>query len=332
MNCIDTVINKKNKKNILIMSINIFGSSSKKQSSDNVDKKYVNQKFITLSANLATKVDKSGDTLSGNLYLSVNNDKERSFGVIDISDGKSVLFMLGDVNHKIQYIYGHPMILSSNNGYKFTNACGDICDLGNNNDTKSYFHNDIVMNDKLISDLCNPKTNKDAANKYYVDSKWIKSNVGYVPNLSSNTNKNGFIVSASSEYHDAEAYKVFNDDNDSNWITANNINTDFWIQIQCPERIRIYKIKLRGLKLRGRNGIINDKVLFNWKWQGSNDGTNWISIYEDNNSMIGYEILDVLVNCSLPYSYYRIFVNKAETDNPGLSYCQLYPICTVLKK
>ena len=46
------------------MSINIFGSSSKKQSSDNVDKNYVNQKFITLSTNLATKLDKIGDTLT----------------------------------------------------------------------------------------------------------------------------------------------------------------------------------------------------------------------------------------------------------------------------
>ena len=110
----------------------------------------------------------------------------------------------------------------------------------------------------------------------------------------------------------AEAYKVFNDTENDNWITANSINTNFWIQIKCPERVRIYKIKLRGLKLRG-SGTTNDKILFNWKWQGSNDGTEWININEYNNSLIGYEIFDFIVSSSISYSYYRIFVNKAET-------------------
>ena len=69
--------------------------------------------------------------------------------------------------------------------------------------------------------------------------------------------------------------------------------------------------------MRG-SGIATDKISFNWIWQGSNDGTDWININE-------------FVNCSAKYSYYRIFVNKAETDNPGLSYWQLYPICSVFK-
>ena len=47
--------------------------------------------------------------------------------------------------------------------------------------------------------------------------------------------------------------------------------------------------------------------------------------------MIGNEILDVSVKYTDAYSYYRIFVNKADTDNPGFSYWQLYPICTVFK-
>ena len=313
------------------MSINIFGSSSKNQSFNNVDKKYVNEKFITLSSNLATKVDKSGDTITGNLYLSVDNAKERSFGVKDISDEKSVLCLLGDVNHKIQYSYGNPVKFSSNNGYKFTTARGDVCDLGDSNGTKSNFYNDIVMNDKLISDLHNPISKQDAANKNYVDTRLIKSNVGYVPNLTSNSNKNGFIVTASSEYLECEAYKVFNDDKDSSWITEAGVNTDFWIQIQCPEKIKIYKLKLRGLKLRGNVTILNNKVLFNWKWQGSNDGINWINLNEFIDSEIGNEIFEVPVKCSAGYSYYRIYVNKAETDNPGLSYCQLYPLCTIFK-
>src|SRR5208282_3567591 len=190
----------------------------------------------------------------------------------------------------------------------------------------------LYMSDKHISDLHNPIAEQDAATKNYVDTRWIKRNVGYVPNLTCNSNKNGFIVSASSEYIEYEAYKVFNDDGDSNWIIGDSINTNIWIQVQCPEKIRIYKIKLRGLKLQNKNVIIiNKDVLFNWKWQGSNDGTNWTNINEFDNSMIGYEMCEVQVNCSAKYSYYRIFVNKAETGIPGLSYWQLYPIFTAFK-
>ena len=259
------------------MSVNIFGSSGKKVSSG-LNKNYVDQKFKTLSTNLATKVDKTGDTISGSL---------------------SIL---------------------------------NVCQLGGDN-TKSLFYNDIVMNDKSITDLHNPSAKQDAATKNYVDTRWIKSNVGYVPNLTSNTNKNGFIVSASSEYFEAEAYHVFNDNEDMVigllWIA---VNTNFWIQVKCPEKVKVYKIKLSGLIVWENNGIINDKILFNWKWQGSNDGSNWTTLNEYNDTMIGNEIVEVIVSASA-YYYYRIFVNKAETTraNPGLSYWQLYTLQQVFK-
>ena len=200
-------------------------------------------------------------------------------------------------------------------------------------DDNAKFNNDIVMNDKYITDLHNPTAKQDAATKSYADTRWIKSNVGYVPNLTSIENKNGFIVSASSEYYEGEAYCVFNNDEDGEWATADTINTNFWIQIKCPEKVTVYKIKLCGLTMRDRNGIINDKILFNWKWLGSNDGINWTTINEYNDTMIGNEIVEVIVNASALYYYYRIFVNKAETTkaNPGLSYWQLYTLQPVFK-
>ena len=54
------------------MSVNIFGASGGGRLSSDVDKKYVNQKFATLSTNLATKVSKSGDTLQGDLNMADN--------------------------------------------------------------------------------------------------------------------------------------------------------------------------------------------------------------------------------------------------------------------
>ena len=50
------------------MSVNIFGSSGASSGanvSSGSNNKYVDQKFKTLRINLATKINKSGDTLTG---------------------------------------------------------------------------------------------------------------------------------------------------------------------------------------------------------------------------------------------------------------------------
>ena len=265
-----------------------------------------------LHTNLQTKVDKFGDTISGNLNILVEHDEsKRTFGVPNISTGKTVILYLGDAKNMIYHKFDDPMLMTATHGLKFSTPDGNVCHLGGDN-TKSLFYNDIVMNDKSITDLHNPSAKQDAATKHYVDTRSIKSNVGYVPNLTSNTNKNGFIVSASSEYFESEAYHVFNDNENGDWTTADSVNTNFWIQIKCPEKVKVYKIKLCGSKMRNSNGIINDKILFNWKWQGSNDGSNWTTLNEYNDTMIGNEIVEVIVSASA-YYYYRIFVNKAET-------------------
>ena len=54
------------------MSVNIFGSSFKSSRASNIDKKYVDSKFITLTRILETKLDKSGGTLSGDINVNKN--------------------------------------------------------------------------------------------------------------------------------------------------------------------------------------------------------------------------------------------------------------------
>ena len=165
------------------MSVNIFGSSG---AASNVvtdaSKKYVDEKFKTLSTNLRTKVDKFGDTISGNLNILVEHDEsKRTFGVPNISTGKTVIFYLGDAKNMIYHTFGDPMEMSASRGLKFSTPDGNVCHLGGDS-TKSLFYNDIVMNDKFITDLHNPSAKQDAATKSYVDTRWIKSNIGYVPN------------------------------------------------------------------------------------------------------------------------------------------------------
>src|SRR5207245_3610916 len=50
------------------MSVNIFGSSSGNKSTA-INNKYTDSKFITLTKNLNTKLDKSGGVLSGDLNM-----------------------------------------------------------------------------------------------------------------------------------------------------------------------------------------------------------------------------------------------------------------------
>src|SRR5271163_4587915 len=54
------------------MSVNIFGLSVGSRLSFDVDKKYVDQRFATLSTNLTTKASKFGDSLQGDLNMGGN--------------------------------------------------------------------------------------------------------------------------------------------------------------------------------------------------------------------------------------------------------------------
>src|SRR6266581_4403973 len=53
------------------MSVNIFGSSGRQSSK--IDNTYVDRKFISLTTNLNSKMDKSGGSFSGNIEMGDNN-------------------------------------------------------------------------------------------------------------------------------------------------------------------------------------------------------------------------------------------------------------------
>ena len=55
------------------MSDNIFGASGKSATTLGVNKKCVASKFITLTRNLQSKVNKAGDVMSRSLDIGANN-------------------------------------------------------------------------------------------------------------------------------------------------------------------------------------------------------------------------------------------------------------------
>ena len=153
----------------------------------------------------------------------------------------------------------------------------------------------------------------------------VKNKVGYVPILNSNLDsKYGFKVTTNSEIENEHknAFNVFSNKK-TEWLS--NENRDFWIQIQCPETVKIYRFALRG-KNTGRDCILK------WRLQGksSNDYTLWNDLYVADNEPITSVVRYFYVNPNEGYIYYRIFVYEAEGQNPGLSYWQLYTVDNVV--
>jgi hypothetical protein len=203
--------------------------------------------------------------------------------------------------------------------------------------TKGEMLSDLDMGRWKIIGLSNPVAEEDACNKRYTDALvtkvienlMVKNSSGYIPVLNSNKdNKYGFTVKASSEQptdnNHKLAYNVFNFKN-SEWIT-DGVNRDFWLQIELPETIEIYRFALRG-KSSGTDCI------YKWKLQGSNNvyANKWDTLYNAENEPVNKVMKYYYVRRNVGYSTYRIFVHEAEGENPGLSYWQLFQLDTVLK-
>jgi len=75
---------------------------------------------------------------------------------------------------------------------------------------------------------------------------------------------------------------VFINSRSGEWC-MDGVNSSFWIQLHCPERIRIHKFSLRG-KHSGTERI------YNWKLQGNNDTDVWDDLHTETNALIGNTI------------------------------------------
>ena len=111
------------------MSVNIFGgekntaASASQASFGNVgsDRNF-NQRLILLSNKLAQKVNKSGDTMNGDLKLTFNPDLSNlslSLGVDGMDRNHSMTILLGNEHNQIYHANGSSVSLIAQNGFKF---------------------------------------------------------------------------------------------------------------------------------------------------------------------------------------------------------------------
>ena len=63
------------------------------------------------------------------------------------------------------------------------------------------------------------------------------------------------------------------------WATKNE-HSDFWIQIKCPDLVRLWSIALRG---RESNTERITERIYKWKLEGSTDGNTYTVLYEAPN-------------------------------------------------
>ena len=161
------------------------------------------------------------------------------------------------------------------------------------------------------------------ATKNYVDIRKVKNTCGVIPQLNNNLSKNGFIVTASSEFDlNYQGWTVFSNTNNE-WATkAEQVNS--YLQIQLPFPVAIWAFALRG-RLSG------SERWFNWVFEASNDGEIWKILYSATEDYLGNRIkLYALKASGNKYLYYRFYGVNGEPTNPGLSYMQIYSIDDLL--
>ena len=153
------------------MSVNIFGGgkytagSAGHVSLGNVgsDRNF-NQRLILLSNKLAQKVNKSGDTMNGDLKLTFNPDSSNLslyLSVDGMDRNHSMALLLGNKLNQIHHANGALIALIAQYGFKFK------CSEGRT----TLFDHDIELSDKHITGLIDPVSASGAVTKQYSDAK-----------------------------------------------------------------------------------------------------------------------------------------------------------------
>lgn len=293
------------------MSVNKFGAGLKSVSGKNTS--YIDYKIKAL---LHSKVNKAGDNVSGDLNILLDEDTLRSFGVTDISAGKSVSLLMGDVDNQIRHNFGHPIKLAATHGVSFTCPAGKICQLGTETDAN------LLMHKNFIKGLRDPLEPQDAATMYYVDNK--RNYSGFIPILEANNSSLGFKASSSTtstlKHQPFGAFNNLNaDGNNGSWVTP---STTGWLQIQCPEPVKIWRV---GLKARKNAG----KDITAWTISASNDGTDFRTLLTSTTVLFGSAHVPTFIEVTAhnAYQYYRFTITESTGSNDvGVQVFQLYSV------
>jgi len=220
--------------------------------------------------------------------------------------------------------YGEPNIIQ----HTFISSDEHADDIYLRRDGDNVATGSISMAGNTLNDVGNPTADHDVATKSYCDNRARKIFNGYIPALTSfagrMNEKMGFKATASSmrgnNFIGDNPFNGFYSEGHGaggEWTTLNETR-DFWIQIEVPDLVRIWRVDLRG-----RDSYSNK--IYHWKLEGYADGENYTTLLTPPNpTYLDNTLKKFLVNTDNSYNYYRLYCFECEPFTPGLSYMQLY--------
>ena len=162
----------------------------------------------------------------------------------------------------------------------------------------------------------------------------MKNNVGLIPRLTSNTNKE-FIITASHNANDA--YKVFNSTSGYFWNPGVAVDDggryvqQVSIQIKLPTATRIHKIALKAKS--------DSERIKSWLLKAKNEDGLYHTIYNPNvhsdrteDRYIGATVkyFDIPLSIALNYLYYSLEIVQVDSRISSLTYFQIYSLDEVI--
>jgi hypothetical protein len=178
------------------------------------------------------------------------------------------------------------------------------------------------MQNNYIRGVHDPEKSQDVATKYYVDN--IQNYCGYIPILESNNSCLGFCASASLSTNAAtprfQPFNAFNNlDADGAWVCP---STTGWLQIKCPEAVKIWRVALKARYISGRD-------ITAWTITASNNGTDFRTLINSRITLLGSANVPTFVEVTAnnAYQYYRLNITASTGSiDVGVQVFQLYII------
>jgi hypothetical protein len=211
-----------------------------------------NKDYVDFSG--VNNVAKAGDTMTGNLSLNVGTDILRTLGCSDLSGGKGFALLLGSIMNQIQCQLNTPITVQTTDGFLCRCVGNDVIRFGiSSTDNRTGVYQDIIMNQHFIADLHDPKSDKDAANKIYVDA--LDYMTAYPTMTNNTTTIDGLTYVASASSVVSGVYQPWQSFQNvavtDGWVAATNANQ--WIQMQYPSPISMSGFNIIARTIAGKN-------------------------------------------------------------------------------
>jgi hypothetical protein len=105
----------------------------------------------------SNKVSKTGDTITGDLSLSIGTDLLRTMGCKDLGVNTRFKMYLGDESNVVKFSKDRPVLMETSNGFKCNLREYDIARFGtSHSDNRICFYQDVLMNHHFIANLNDP--------------------------------------------------------------------------------------------------------------------------------------------------------------------------------